>query len=237
MIGFSFRRFLRSVLYPFHRIRSIVESVNFMGLSESGKELLLTLAVLGRLPSNYTAIPRIVSSVLGTPTRSKASFYEQVRVLRKKGLVRDSGGFIELTTKGLMVAGKYVVLVRMIYTVPMTITLLLLLTVLRPWTPWWFLYAGTIVAILHHVSNLVVILMKPLDYGLHPRFAGLVRLLPESMPILLSLTIVWRKITDPVEASVEALNIVTMRARRRVVKMVVLLRGFVWRLLGSRFYT
>lgn len=219
---------LRRVLYPFHRVRSVIDNVSFMGLSDTGKELLLALTILGELPLNYTVIPRIVASTLRTKTRSRASFYEQVRILGEKGLISVdySENIIKPTMKGLMVAGKYVVLVRMIYTVPMTITLLLLLTILRPWTPWWFLYVATAVAILHHVCNLIVLLMRPVeDRGLSSKLNNLIRVLPETLPIILFLTNTWRKLVDPVEASVEVLDLKTMRVKRMMVKILMVLAG------------
>ncbi len=189
-------RGIEKLLYPFHKTKNIIDNLNIAGISNAEKELLLTLMVKGRVELNYSHLPKLVSNTLGTPIRSKSTMHEAVKKLREKSYVKvlDSDRYLVLTTKGLIVAGKYVVLVRMMYTVPMTITLLLLLTILRPWTPWWFLGAATIVAILHHISNLVVLFMKPArqDLGLANRVA---RIIPELLPIILVLRTIATKIT------------------------------------------
>ena len=218
---------LRSILYPFDKVKRVVENVSFNGLSDSGRELLLALIALGELPLNYTYLPKIIARTLNTRERSKATIHDQVRVLKGKGLIEVdiANQAIKPTIKGLIVAGKYTVLVRMVYTVPMTITLLILLTILRPWIPLWFLYTATIIAILHHISNLLVLFMNPSERKIGSRIMGLVRLLPESLPIILLFANTWSKLRDPLEASIEVLDLETMNVRRRIVKIIIELRN------------
>lgn len=187
-ISLKIGRYLRKIFYPFHRIRNIIEYFNLAGISNSGKELLLTLAILGELPLNYTIIPRIISSTLKTKMRSKANIYEQIRVLSSKELiyVDYSENTIKPTVKGLIIAGKFIVLTRMIYTVPMSITLLLMLTIFRSLVPYTLLYAASFIAIIHYICNMVILFITPSRWELNSRkINNLVRLVPETLPIVL----------------------------------------------------
>ena len=229
---------LRSILYPFDKVKRVVETVSFNGLSDSGRELLLALIALGELPLNYTHLPKIIARTLNTRERSKATIHDQVRVLKGKGLIEVDNvrQVIKPTMKGLVVAGKYTVLVRMVYTVPMTITLLLLLTILRSWIPLWFLYTATLIAILHHISNLLVLFMKPSERRLSSKIKGLIRLLPESLPIILFFVNTWSRLRDPLEVSVEVLDLETMDVRRKIVKIIIELRDRLSAVIDTSSY-
>ena len=149
---------------------------------------MLTLAILGELPLNYTIIPRIISSTLKTKMRSKANIYEQIRVLSSKELIYVNylENTIKPTVKGLIIAGKFIVLTRMIYTVPMSITLLLMLTIFRSLVPCTLLYAASFIAIIHYICNMVILFITPSRWKLNSRkINNLVRLVPETLPIVL----------------------------------------------------